>query len=257
MNSADAARSAACPRFFSAQPLPRPPASEIRFEVNEAIARHIQVLRINVNDGVTLFDGAGGEWHAVVEAIGKRIATVRLDVFNPVERESPLVVTLVQTLATGDKMDLIVQKAVELGIRAIQPIASERANLKLSRERAQKRVAHWHAVAVAACEQCGRNCVPVIAEPIDFRAWVAMPNTPEGVRLLLHPHGQMALVAAFNPAVPAAVAIGPEGGFSDDEIAFATRHGVVGVNFGPRVLRTETAGLAVMAALNGLHGDMR
>ena len=257
MNSADVARSAATPRFFSAQPLPRPFANEISFGVNEAIARHIQVLRINVDEGVTLFDGAGGEWHGVVEAIGKRNATVRLVAFHPVERESPLAVTLVQTLATGEKMDLIVQKAVELGVCAIQPIASERANLKLTGERAQKRVAHWQAVAVAACEQCGRNRVPDIAEPIDFKSWVAMPNPPEGLRLILHPHGQSALVAAFNPAVPTAIVIGPEGGFSDDEIAFAARQGAVSVNFGPRVLRTETAGLAALAALNARHGDMR
>ena len=248
---------ATAPRFFSAQSLPRPTASEFSFEVNEAIARHIQVLRINIDDGVTLFDGTGGEWHGTVASIGKRNASVRIETFDPVERESPLAITLVQTLATGDKMDLIVQKAVELGVRAVQPISSERANLKLAGERAQKRVAHWQAVAVAACEQCGRNRVPVVAESIDFKTWVATPRAAVGARLLLHPKGQESLLAAFNPAAQTAIVIGPEGGFSDDEIAFAARHGVVSVNFGPRVLRTETAGLAVLAALNARHGDMR
>ena len=225
------------------------------YDVHEEIARHFQVLRMGVNDPVTLFDGLGGEWAAVIAGAGKRAASLRLLTFDPVERESPLAITLVQGLASSDKMDFIVQKAVELGIRAIQPIATERATLKLAGERAQKRAAHWQAIAQAACEQCGRNRVPAIAEPVSMEAWLAMPA--DGVRLMLHPHAQSSFVESADATRPLVVVVGPEGGFSEKELARAEKQGVKPVRFGPRVLRAETAGLAAIAAINAVHGDLR
>ena len=243
------------PRFFSAQPLPHPSAGAIDFDVDDDIARHLHVLRIGVDERVTLFDGSGGEWSAVVSRIDKRHARVRLLAFDAIERESPLTITLVQALAMSDKMDFIVQKAVELGVSAIQPITSERATLKLMGERAQKRVMHWQAVTRAACEQCGRNRIPVVAEIVAFESWV--DKTVDGVRLVLHPQGRSSLVSSVNATAPLSIMIGPEGGFSDHEIALTARHGIKAVTMGPRVLRTETAGLAALAALNAVTGDFQ
>ena len=223
--------------------------------MNEEIARHLLVLRMVANDHIALFDGQGGEWAAMITGIGKRHASVQLLKFDPVERESPLNITLVQALATSDKMDFIVQKAVELGIRAIQPIATERATLKLTGERAQKRTAHWQAIAQAACEQCGRNRVPVVADVATLDVWLALPR--DGVRLMLHPLAKASLVESAGVMQPLVIAIGPEGGFSEKEIAQAAQHGVKQVRFGPRVLRAETAGLAAIAAINAAHGDLQ
>ncbi len=243
------------PRFYSSQPLPRPPADIGEFIANEEISRHVQVLRLGVNDPITLFDGLGGEWQAVITSVGKRHTTWQFLRFDAVERESPLSITLVQALASSDKMDLIVQKAVELGVSAIQPVSSERATLKIAGDRAQKKTAHWRAVAQAACEQCGRNRVPAIAEVISLEAWLAVP--PNGSRVMLHPQATKSLIDTANSARPLAIVVGPEGGFSDREIALANTQDVVAVRFGPRTLRTETAGIAALAALHAVHGDLR
>ena len=243
------------PRFYSSQPLPQSPANGQTFDVSEEIARHFQVLRLGANDAVSLFDGRGGEWTAVIIGTGKRGASLRLGAFDPVERESPLKITLVQALATSDKMDFIVQKAVELGVNAIQPVASERATLKLDGERLQKRTARWQAIAQAACEQCGRNRVPIVADPVTLEAWLKMPA--EGPRLMLHPHAQPSLIELVGVNLPIHILVGPEGGFSDKEIVLAESHEVVPVRLGPRVLRAETAGLAAVAAIAAVHGDWR
>jgi 16S rRNA (uracil1498-N3)-methyltransferase len=242
------------PRFFSDTPLPRDKAFPRHVVLGDAIAAHIRVLRLDVGAPVALFDGLGGEFHGVIEAIGKREVTVLLARHDPVERESPLDITLVQALATGDKMDLIVQKAVELGANAVQPIVTARATMKLSSERADKKVEHWRAVATAACEQCGRNRVPAIHALRDWAAWWREPFN--GVRVLLHPSGGQAL-AALPAAQSIALMIGPEGGFDDSEIALAQKQGALLATFGPRVLRTETAGLAALAALQARAGDLK
>jgi len=243
------------PRFFSSQSLPRTADTRGEIELDEEIARHLQVLRMAAGEQIALFDGLGGEWMASISVIGKRHALVQLQQFNPVERESPLPVTLVQALATSDKMDFIVQKAVELGVSAIQPLATERATLKLSGEREQKRTGHWQAVAQAACEQCGRNRVPLVAGLLSLEAWLATPAT--GLRLMLHPEAENSLVQAALPQQALALLVGPEGGFSPKELALATQHGVQPVRLGARVLRTETAALAALAALNAVQGDLR
>ena len=242
------------PRFFSALPLPRPCQPGTTFAVSEAVARHLQVLRIATGETITLFDGSGGEFAATIATIGKRDATVSLSAFNPVERESPLAITLVQALATADKMDLIVQKAVELGVTSIAPIATARATLKLDGERAEKRVSHWQAISVAACEQCGRNRVPLVHGVQTLDQW--LKKSHEGGSVLLDPLAEKPLLGSIDAAKPIALLIGPEGGFTDDEIARAVAHGVIAAKFGPRILRTETAGIAAIAALAARFGDL-
>lgn len=212
------------------------------------------MLRIAIGEDVVLFDGTGGEFMATVAHIGKRDATVTITGFSAVEREAPIGITLVQALATADKMDLIVQKAVELGVTAIAPIASTRATLKLSGERAEKRVQHWQAIAVAACEQCGRNRIPAVAELQTLDQWLA--GTRVGTSVLLDPLAEKSLLGSVDAIHPIALLIGPEGGFAPDEIARAARSGVVAAKFGPRTLRTETAGLAAIAALAARFGDL-
>ena len=243
------------PRFFSSHALPRPWTAACRVALDETLVRHLHVLRVAINDSITLFDGAGGEFSTTLVELGKRNATVALLSFNAIERESPLQITLVQALATSDKMDFIVQKAVELGVTAIQPISTERAMLKLSGERAEKRLAHWQAIVRAACEQCGRNRLPMVSDVMTLEAWLLLPAA--GVRAMLHPEATAALQPAGDGAQPISLLIGPEGGFSPRELALAAKHGVAPVRFGPRVLRTETAGLAAIAALNARFGDLR
>ena len=241
-------------RFFSPEPLPRPFTPGVAFDVGEAVVRHLQVLRIAPGETITLFDGQRGEFAATVIDIGKRNASVVLSAFDPVERESPVRITLVQALATSDKMDLIVQKAVELGVTEFAPIATSRSTLKLDGERADKRVAHWQAIAVAACEQCGRNRVPAVNRLQTLDQWLA--RTHVGVSVLLHPAAEKPLLASVDALAPIALLIGPEGGFTDEEIARAVVRGVVTAKFGPRTLRTETAGLAAVAALAARFGDL-
>lgn len=241
------------PRFFVASPISHTPALPRALTLTAEAATHVRVLRLREGDAITLFDGRGGEWQARIDAIGKRDVDVTLTEHDAIERESPLAITLVQALATGDKMDWIIQKATELGVATIQPIQTQRATAKLNAERADKRAEHWRGVAIAACEQCGRNQVPVIQRVQDFSAWLKAPFS--GTRWLLQP-GAPGLHESAATA-PIALIIGPEGGFTDDEIAEATRAGVSPVSFGPRVMRTETAGLALIASLQAKAGDCR
>lgn len=237
------------PRFFCPDGLL--PASDM--PLPSAVAHHAErVLRLAVGDPVTLFDGQGGECAASILAFGKQ-PLARLGPRLAIERESPLQITLVQALASGDKMDWVVQKAVELGVAAVQPVAAERSVLKLAGERADKRVAHWQQVAVAACEQSGRNRVPVVGEILPLAKYLARPF--DGTRLILAPGADGALARKARPARPLAILIGPEGGWSPAELDLAARAGCEPLALGPRVLRTETAGLAALAAMQTVWGD--
>ena len=237
------------PRFFCPDGLL--PASDMPLPA--AVAHHAErVLRLAVGDPVTLFDGQGGECAASILAFGKQ-PLARLGPRLAIERESPLQITLVQALASGDKMDWVVQKAVELGVAAVQPVAAERSVLKLAGERADKRVAHWQQVAVAACEQSGRNRVPVVGEILPLAKYLARPF--DGTRLILAPGADGALARKARPTRPLAILIGPEGGWSPAELDLAARAGCEPLALGPRVLRTETAGLAAMAAMQTVWGD--
>ena len=237
------------PRFFCPDGLQ--PDSEMILPA--AVAHHAErVLRLAVGEGVTLFDGRGGECDAVLVALGRQ-PLARLGPRHAVERESPLAITLVQALAAGDKMDWVVQKAVELGVAAIQPVAAERSVLKLAGERAAKRVAHWQQIVVSACEQSGRNRVPEVAEILPLARWLGTPFA--GRRLILAPGDAGALVRMAPPDGPLAVLVGPEGGWSPAELGLAMRAGCEPLALGPRVFRSETAGLAALAALQTLWGD--
>lgn len=222
----------------------------------EAAAHHLsRVLRAAIDARVTVF-GGGVEFEAHITHIDKHGVTVKLGAGAPVDRESPLPATLVQAISSGDRMDYTLQKAVELGIAAVQPVYSERSIVRLDEKRSATRLAHWRQVAASACEQCGRNVVPRIAAPLTLIDWfAALPPVPaDALRLLMAPGAARRLPDFSKPAAVLLLA-GPEGGFSDNEIELALQRGFTAVRLGPRILRTETAALAALAALNTLWGD--
>ncbi|KON82290.1 16S rRNA (uracil(1498)-N(3))-methyltransferase [Azoarcus sp. PA01] len=236
-------------RFFF--PCPLPDSGEI--ELPEALAHHaLRVLRLRDGDPLVLFDGRGGELAARLQVRGRDAFAVRGE-HHALERESPLSLVLVQALASGEKMDWIVQKAVELGVSGLVPLQAERSVLKLSGDRAQKRVAHWQQVAISACEQSGRNRVPDIAPITGLREYLGSADGAS--RLVLTPVDGRRLVSFARPETALHLLVGPEGGWSDDELAVCRAAGCVPVGLGPRVLRTETAGLAAVATLQALWGD--
>ena len=220
----------------------------------EAAAHHLaRVLRIREGEWLALFDGRGGEYPALVTAVTRGGVQVAVGAHRDLERESALALTLVQALQAADKMDTTIQKAVELGVSRIVPVAAERSVLRLSGERAERRLAHWRQVAAAACEQCGRNRLPTV-EPIRaLPDWLGEPSTVP-LRLLLSPAGETGL-SALAPTDAVEVLVGPEGGFADHEMASAALAGYRPLRAGPRVLRTETAGPAMLAALQARWGD--
>ncbi|UDM50982.1 16S rRNA (uracil(1498)-N(3))-methyltransferase [Cupriavidus sp. MP-37] len=243
-------------------------AAESDFPLPEAVVRHAQVLRLAPGDAITLFDGRGGSHAATLVELGKRHALARIGAHDAAEAEPPFRVTLAQGLAGGDKMDWLIEKAVELGVAAIQPLQASRSVVRLSGERAQKRHAHWQALVQAACEQCGRNRLPAVAEVTNLDTWLARvaqaSNVGDGgnggTRLLVSPRAAQSLPALAAERRQALLAdgvtllIGPEGGLAPDEEQAALRAGFTGVSLGPRILRTETAGLACLATLNALLG---
>jgi 16S rRNA (uracil1498-N3)-methyltransferase len=222
----------------------------------DAPAHHVaRVLRLRVGDPVVLFDGAGGEVPATLMALDRGMVEVLTGERQPTERESLLPVTLVQALQSGDKMDFTVQKAVELGVTRIVPVLSRRSVVKLDGARAEKRVAHWRQVAAGACEQCGRNRLPDIDAISGLDRWLASPSN-DSLRLLLLP-GATETLASLPAPRAVTLLIGPEGGLSEDEVSAALTARFFPVRLGPRVLRTETAGLAALAAINLRWGDFQ
>ena len=244
----------AAPRFFSPVPLAREGAGTV-VELDEAPAHHAtRVLRLAAGDALTLFDGTGGEFDALLERVDKRGAAVRVLRFVPVERESPLEVTLVQGIAANDAMDSAIRRATELGVTAIEPVVTARSSPLPSGDRADKRVAHWRHVAIAACEQCGRNRIPGIAVPQPLGDWV---RAWRGSGIVLVPGAKQSASTIARHAGPLALLIGPEGGFDAREVAAAQAKGFEALALGPRVLRTETAAAAGLTLLQTLWGDLR
>lgn len=212
------------------------------------------VLRLAAGDAVVAFDGRGSEYAATVERISKAGVTLTLGEPQAVDRESPLEVTLAQGISSGERMDYTIQKAVELGVAAIQPLATERSVVRLGAERAAKRLAHWQGVVVAACEQCGRNRVPQVLPVAPLTAWLgSLPAS--ALRLTLTPGAARRLAELDRPAAPIVLLVGPEGGLSPREHEDALASGFTPLRLGPRVLRTETAAVAALAALQTLWGD--
>ncbi len=214
-----------------------------------------RVLRLEAGARVTLFDGSGGEYEGTLERDGKKV-WARVGVHDPVERESPLHVTLVQGVARGERMDLIVQKATELGVTRIVPVFAERSVVKVNAGQSARKHGHWQAIAVSACEQCGRNRVPEVAEPIALVDAVrALPADALRCLLAADARDSLAAVARRDTRTPIVLMIGPEGGLADVERNFAAANGFVACAMGPRILRTETAGLAALAVLQTVTGD--
>ncbi len=236
------------PRIFVDSPL-----SAGVLNLPDAAARHAQVLRLQPGHALTLFDGTGGEWTATVAQMGRREVTVHVLLHDPVERELPLTVVLAVVMPAGDRMDFVVEKATELGAAAIVPLMSERSVLRLTGERAVKRAAHWQALAVAACEQSGRNRVPTV-QPVCSLAealhtvLAPPPATATHARWLLGWRDAKPWAALSAATKHLTVLSGPEGGLSDAEEAAARAAGFASVCLGPRTLRADTAPLAALAA---------
>ncbi len=215
-----------------------------------------RVLRLDPGAPITLFDGRGGEYAGTLERDGKKF-WARAGEHDPVERESPLSITLLQGIARGERMDLIVQKATELGIARIVPVLAERTVVRADEKQRERKREHWQAIAIAACEQCGRNRVPEVLAPHSLGDASALLE-PDGLRCLLAADAESSLASvAQGAALPIALLIGPEGGLADNERRYALANRFVACRMGPRVMRTETAGLAALAVLQTVAGDLR
>jgi 16S rRNA (uracil1498-N3)-methyltransferase len=229
------------------------PGAEIALP--EAAARHaVTVLRLQVGDTLNLFNGSGGEYSARLVAVSKRETRVHLIEFLAAERESPVTITLALGISAGERMDYSLQKATELGVAAIQPLATERSVVKLAGERADKRLAHWQHVVTAACEQCGRNRVPAVAPVQKLYPYLAALDRSQRL-LMLSPDAAAPLKAA-RQSDRVVLLVGAEGGFAPAEQAAAQASGFEPVRLGPRILRTETAPVAALAVLQALWGDL-
>ncbi len=228
----------------------------MRLRLPESVMHHVRVLRLKQGDAFALFDGNGGEFSACLDMVTRDEAHASIGAHRALERESPIEVLLAQALSSGDHMDYTVEKAVELGVTQIQPLAAARSVVQLSGERALRRVAHWQSLAVAACEQCGRNRVPQVMPVSPLVAWLAALDQSAGTRLLLSTRAKAPL-KSVSPQLerPIALLAGPEGGFSESEEQAAIVAGFVPVLLGPRVLRTETAAASALACMQTLWGD--
>lgn len=248
------------PRFYCPEPIANAAQHAAQIQLEARLAHHaFRVLRLRRGDQVTLFDGTGGEYAASVHALDAQHMSVNVGRHLPVERESPLPTCIVQALSTGERMAFTLEKCVELGATRFQPIESERSVVRLKDERAQRRQQHWQQVVIAACEQCGRNTVPIVAESLPFVRWIAaLPRQIQGI--VLAPGSAQPLARIAVPEAAAGellLAVGPEGGFTDIELDLLERRGFVRVSLGPRTLRTETAAAAALAALQACFGDFR
>ena len=244
-------------RFYSSENL----AIGTTVKLSENAAAHAtRVLRLNVGDTIKLFNGDGFDYTCELISIKKSEVLAKALAQFAVKNESPLNITLLQGISSGDRMDYTIQKAVELGVTEIQPISTERSVVKLSAERTEKRLAHWQSVVHSACEQSGRAKIPHVAIPISLAAWL-QANSYEGAglntftRILLNPVGATLLAALPKTTQNIQLLIGAEGGLSQAEIGLATNHGFQSIILGPRILRTETAALVAISALQTLWGD--
>ena len=224
--------------------------------VSGTAAGHItRVLRLRTGAAVTVFNGRGGEYSATVERVRRSEVTVALGEHRAIERESPFPLTLAQGISRGERMDLVVQKATELGVSRLVPVITERSIVRLDEEQSDRKSSHWRAIAIAACEQCGRNRLPEVALPARLREFLRQPPG-ESVRLLLSLSATRRIEDVPRPASSVTVLTGPEGGLSDEEQADAQAAGFTAVNLGPRVLRTETAAIAALTLLQREFGDL-
>jgi 16S rRNA (uracil1498-N3)-methyltransferase len=242
------------PRIYQAVPLTV--GQEIQLESQAAV--HVtRVLRLRAGDAIVLFNGQGGEFHGVVDRLDKRVTTVQLQSFADTDTESPLRITLAQGVSRGERMDYTVQKAVELGVHRIAPVETERTVVNLNPERKARRRHHWQSVVQSACEQCGRNVVPQVMDVLKLADWLHSLSAQEQENRFVLNHRVERGVSSIqlDSQQPITVLIGPEGGLAEQEIAQVEQAGFVSVRLGPRVLRTETAALAFISALQAKWGD--
>ena len=221
-------------------------------------AHHIsRVLRLRLGHPLILFDGRGGEYDAEISKVNKRNIEVHINQYQEVDNEPQLHITLAQGISRGQKMDFILQKAVELGVDRIIPVMTEHGNVRLDEERQQKKIKHWNGIIISACEQCGRNKIPELVAPLSFDECLGIDaGADRGMtKIVLHSRtgGRLSKLAKVEGGIM--LLVGPEGGFSDDEIEKACAADYRIINIGPRILRTETAALAAISACQMLWGD--
>ena len=239
------------PRIYTAQEL----SVGTEILLPEQAGEHaVRVLRLERGHPLILINGDGCEYDAELASLAKRAVTAVITQARAVDREAALSITLAQSIARGEKMDWILQKAIELGVSQIVPLVTERTEVKLDEERAERRMAHWDSVIESACEQCGRTTLPALAPPQRIDRWLTALDFG-GVRLAMVPDGETTVRELPQTNSGVIVVVGPEGGLSEQDVAVLRQADFVGLRLGPRILRTETAGIAVIAALQALHGD--
>lgn len=223
------------------------------YRLSPPAARHVaQALRMRSGDALTLFTGNGGEYASTIARLERRDVVVRVARHDAIERESQHAIVLVQSLIATDMMDFVVRKAVELGAAAIVAVRAARSQ-GIASERAERRVAHWRQIAIAACEQCGRNRIPDVAGIVELPAW--LDAEADAHTVILDADAGRSLAASSRIDAPRAIAVGPEGGFAPEEVQRATARGAIAVHLGRRVLRAETAAIAALATLDAIAGD--
>lgn len=239
-------------RFFTDSPL----AMNADIQLSESAAAHAtRALRLNVGDNAIVFNGDGYDYACTLTTVKKNTVTATVTGANAINNESPLNITLLQGISSGDRMDFTIQKAVELGVKNIQPINSQRSVVKLTQERAEKRIEHWQNVAISACEQSGRAFVPKVLPPLSLENWLSQNPYDNTLRILLNPVGAKHLAEIQKPESVIELLIGAEGGLSQAEIDLASSHNFQSIVLGPRILRTETAALTAISVMQSLWGD--
>jgi len=226
-------------------------------QLDDEQSRYVgRVLRLRVGDAIAVFNGEAGEFAATISGLGKTSAAITIGSATESSTESPLEVHLVQGVSRGERMDLIVQKATELGVKRISPVLTEYGVVKLDQAQSAKRREHWQKVAESACEQSGRIRPPLIDEPLTLKSWLGAKTREADVDLILRPDATTPMASLQPPKTKVCLLIGPEGGFSDIEYDDASVAGFTAVSLGPRVLRTETAAIAAVAIAESMWGDL-
>ncbi len=226
-------------------------------ELTGSSARYIgRVLRLGPNDEITLFNGRGGEYRATINRVSKDKVVVSVAEYVDRDVESPLAIHLLQGISRGERMDLVMQKATELGVTTITPLLTDHSVVKLEARRAEKRLHHWRGIVASACEQSGRNVLPEVSAPRPFRTWLGENTDNTGTRIILRPGGGASMQSLDDNVRVVILLVGPEGGFSSSEYELAEATGFKAVGFGGRIMRTETAAVAAIAALQTLYGDL-
>ncbi|MGB5579223.1 MAG: 16S rRNA (uracil(1498)-N(3))-methyltransferase [Woeseia sp.] len=241
------------PRLFTNEKLAEHGSCVLRGEAARYIGR---VLRSRPGDALILFDGSGPEFAAVIAEIGKQEVRVTIAEATQRQSESPLAVHLLQGISKGERMDTVVQKTTELGVRRITPLQTEFSVVKLSAERAAKRQQHWQRIGESACEQCGRSVPPAIDAAMTLQDYLQRDAPSKSSRLILLPGAERHFANLATPSAGIELMVGPEGGFSAAEQELASARGFVPIGLGPRVLRTETAAIAALALVQSLWGDL-